>query len=147
MTWIMGIDPGGVTGYALWQNGKIVADWTGQQEPYPFLVDAHLWIRNAPDDGYLVVERYTITAATAKKSQQPEALEQIGALRYLAKSERGWDLHMQMPSQAMTLIPDARLKALGWYIPGEAGKHANDALRHVAFFAAKNTLLDLPVVG
>ena len=65
MTWIMGIDPGGVTGYALWQNGKIVADWTGQQEPYPFLVDAHLWIRNAPDDGYLVVERYTITAATA----------------------------------------------------------------------------------
>lgn len=138
----MAVDPGGTTGFATWRHGEIWGDFTGQAPPQEFLELAHQLMVQHCFGGRLVVERFVITVATAKKSPQPEALEQIGALRYLARIECGMELEMQTPAEAMGLVPDKRLRALGWYRPGQV--HANDALRHLGLALAKTREITLP---
>jgi hypothetical protein len=137
------VDPGGTTGYATYAAGEIVEELTGQLPPQPYLELAHDLFRSRPTGGRLVVERFMITVATAKKSFQPDALEQIGALRYLARVECELELEMQTPAEVMRLVTDARLRELGWYRPGRV--HCNDALRHLAVALLKSRELVLPL--
>ncbi len=141
-SWILAIDPGGTTGWAHIKNGDEKPQ-AFQDKPYDFLLKVHgLLSKTDARDAIIVCERFTITAATAKKSQQPEALEQIGAVRYLARYYADLDLHMQGPVEVMRLVDNRRLKALGWYVPGR--DHSNDALRHLATYLAKRNELRLP---
>lgn len=87
-----------------------------------------------------VVERYIITPATAKMTQQHDALEIIGALKYLAR-QHDHRIEMQSPSEAKGYSTDTKLKKVGWYNPGEP--HARDASRHVLLYLSKAGIVDL----
>ncbi len=81
------------------------------------------------DDVAIVAERFTITAQTAKNSQQTWSLEIIGMLRLLALMYGADPLDLQSPADAKRFCTNTRLKALDiWHIGG--GGHALDALRH-----------------
>lgn len=139
----MAVDPGGTTGWCLWDD-EAPAPLAAEDQPYDFLRKAHLLLqRDDADRSTVVCERFVITAATAKKSQQPDALHQIGALGYLARYEAGLDVHFQNPADVMRLATDERLRKLGWYVPGKG--HANDALRHLAVWCAKSGRIELPL--
>jgi len=138
----MAVDPGGTTGWCLLRAGETIPE-TFQHTPYEFEKKAHeIFQRPDARNAILIVERFTITAATAKKSQQPEALEIIGTLKYLAKFYAKLTPNFQSPADVMRLVTDQRLKALGWYRPGIP--HGMDSLRHLAAALARRGELRLP---
>lgn len=88
-----------------------------------------------------VVERYIITPATAKMSQQHDALEIIGALKFLTRKYGHGPLVMQTPAEAKAFSTDKKLRTVGWYNPGLP--HARDASRHALLYLAKQGIIDL----
>lgn len=83
----------------------------------------------------VVAERFTITAATIRNSAAPWSLEWIGVARYLA-GKYGCTFTLQLPVNAKRFGTDARLKRLGWWLPGKG--HAADAQRHALLFLCNN---------
>lgn len=82
----------------------------------------------------IVIESFTITAATAKNSPAPWSLENIGVVRYFSQ-KADFPLVFQTPAQAKRLATDDILKAAGLYFKGNGFKgHANDAARHVVTY-------------
>lgn len=75
-----------------------------------------------------VVESFTITAQTARKSPQPEPMEVIGVLKFLAR-RAGVRYEAQGPGAAKNFVTDAQLRKIGLYKKGE--DHARDAIRHL----------------
>lgn len=73
----------------------------------------------------VVVEKFTITSGTAKKSQAPWSLESTGICRYFTESA-GFEMFQHMPSAHMNLVSNQVLKNAGLFVPGE---HARDAAR------------------
>jgi hypothetical protein len=73
-------------------------------------------------------ERFTIMPGTHKLTRQPEAMEMIGVIRYLALT---WGCRILEPAQQHT--PDAtdqeRLKAIGYWVPGK--NDAQSAAAHM----------------
>ncbi len=135
---IVAVDPGGTTGLALWSRtvGLSLRELDDPAHAVDWLAD----IAGQIDYGIFVVERYIITPATAKMSQQHDALEIIGAIKYLVR-KHGHDLVMQTPAEAKKFSTDAKLKNIGWYQPGQG--HARDASRHALLFLAKQGIIDL----
>lgn len=131
---ILAVDPGKVTGVAL----LMIPD--GDE---PILLDTKElsvvefapYIRSKIEAGQgtvdLVCEKFTITMQTAKNSQAPWSLEQIGILKQICRdNEIDEDsITWQLPANAMTMFPNEKLKRLGYWHRGGDG-HANDAIRH-----------------
>lgn len=145
---ILAVDPGGTCGFAYTYCDEIDDSTTclpfaEQLPPQEFLVWAHSSVGDLTvvPDLELVVEKFTITQRTLTNSPQHDAIEVIGALRYLMRAYREAELVMQQPAEVMRLFSDTRLKELGWYRPGKV--HANDALRHLGYRLAKRGLLEL----
>ena len=145
---VLAIDPGLRTGWAMWSPGKFRAGicdpedvwdlldrWTNEWTPVPALGGG---VRRR---GCLVMESYTITGETARKSQQPWSLELIGCGRMLA-GQRGQDFALQAPSAAKKFGTDYKLKLLDMYTPGRED-HARDASRHLLLHLVKAGLLDI----
>lgn len=135
---MLGVDPGGTTGIAVWEPGFSCPVYD-ELDP-PTTMDFLRSQAVHQDNVIFVVEKYIITPATAKLSQQHDALELIGVVKYLC---RIYDHRytMQSPSEAKSFATDAKLKKAGWYKPGLP--HARDASRHVLTYAAKNGLFPL----
>ncbi|GAA2141716.1 hypothetical protein GCM10009760_26180 [Kitasatospora kazusensis] len=131
----LAVDPGLTTGWAIWGDHHKAH---GQDEPMPFLDLAEEWAALARPASVMVVESYRITAETVRKSRQPWSLEIIGALRWIAH-RHGVDFLMQTPADAKAFGHDARLKRLGFWVPGQ--DHARDAYRHLALALAKHRRL------
>lgn len=130
MAYIIAVDPGGTTGWAEWKHGEFrsgeEADWLH-------------WIDNRDfDQDIFVIETYTITASTAKKSQQTDALRLTGCLEWMAYPYR--KVIYQKPSEAKAFSTDKKLKRIGWYTPGKG--HANDAARHLLLTCVRRGLVD-----
>ena len=144
---VLAIDPGKATGLA-WlrqEGGLIVLDNSFEAQPdeviemiRPTLAD---W--KPAEEGQppmrIVMERFTINAMTAQKSQEASwALETIGAVKQAARDAEYplpaicW----QKPAEAKTAFTNDKLKNLGlWHRGGEG--HALDAIRHGALYLAK----------
>ena len=105
------------------------------QEPWErTVVMVHDWLVEARDFGWpttIVVEKYTITMQTLKKSRQYEALYCIGGLLSLALLFDNVEVVLQSPGEAKALVTDDRLRTLGWYDAVKGKEHARDALRHL----------------
>lgn len=143
---VLAIDPGKTTGLA-WlsqQNGQISLDNSYEADPdeiinmiRPSLADWKQTEHQAPLR--LVVERFTITAMTAQKSQEASwALRTIGAVEQACRDAEYPLLAIcwQKPSEAKTAFTNDKLKNLGlWHRGGEG--HALDAVRHGALYLAK----------
>lgn len=128
---IIAVDPGVVTGVAMWDREFA----SFQEEAYGALYRIESMLRQGGVDT-VVCEAYTITAATLRKTRQPASLESIGALRYMCR--RGSvEFVLQTPADAKRFASDQKLKAAGWYTPTPGG-HANDAARHLMTYLANN---------
>lgn len=143
MTNILTIDPGTTTGFAIgWFNGQDASvPGAGQADFFPVLKIVEEQLKSI-SDLVVVYERFVITARTAKLSQQTEALEVIGAVRWLCHAHGAKPPEPQPASAALKLVTDDRLRRLGWWRPGMV--HANDALRHLALWMTVNGWLGLP---
>jgi len=88
----------------------------------------------------IVIERFTITSATAKNSQAPWSLKVIGMVEWLVHDELGLDpaasIIEQGPAEAKRLITNDILKKHHLWHKGGAG-HANDAIRHAVYRYAR----------
>lgn len=79
----------------------------------------------------VVSERFVITPQTHKHTRQYDAIETIGALRYVC---RRTDTDFELQSREVKdRVKNETLKLLGWWKPTLDG-HANDAAKHA--FAA-----------
>lgn len=130
MARILAVDPGGTTGWMEWRDGE-VAGW---EEP-----DWLAWLDSRDFDyDIFVIEKYTITPKTAKLSQQTDALRCTGALEFLAYPDH--KVIFQTPAEAKAFSTDAKLKRIGWYMPGMG--HRNDAARHLLLTCVRRGLVD-----
>lgn len=138
MAVVVGVDPGGTTGIALWspQLGLSLRQVEGADHAVDWLADMARQLTNAT----FVVEKYIITPATAKLSQQHDPLEIIGALKYVTR-RHGHKMVMQSPSEAKAFSTNDKLKRVEWYQPGQ--DHARDASRHVLLYLSKVGIIDL----
>jgi hypothetical protein len=91
----------------------------------------------------VVIEKFTITIETAKKSQAPFSLEVIGAVKQACRDE-GYPvaaIAWQTPGDAKESFPNPKLKRIGlWHRGGEG--HALDAIRHGALYLARTGWVD-----
>lgn len=74
------------------------------------------------------------------RTWQPDALEVIGALRYLSE-KHSHVFELQSPAQAKAFSTDDKLKRIGWYTPTKGG-HANDAVRHMLLAVVRHGEFD-----
>lgn len=146
---VLAIDPGKATGLA-WmrqENGKIYLDDSFEATPDNVIETIRptleLWrpIEGEGDTPPLrvVVEKFTINAMTAQKSQEAAwALETIGAVKQALRDVEYplAAICWQKPSEAKTAFTNDKLKTLGLWHRGGAG-HALDAIRHGSLYLAK----------
>lgn len=138
---ILSIDPGLASGVALLHvpedgDPELLGSWEMDPEQTEDAVVA--MIQTYRDhDLRVVVERYTITPETAKKSQQGWSLEQIGSIKFICRTNGLSAPVLQTPADAKNFAPNPRLKSLGLWHKGGHG-HALDAIRHAVLYAVKN---------
>ncbi len=140
MEQVIAVDPGGTTGLVRWQD--VTDIYEAHQLTWEDTVRlVHGWLVHADEADFfqttIVVERYTITMQTLKKSRQYEALYCIGGLLTLALLHEGVDVVLQTPAEAKGLASDDTLRRLGWYDAVRGKEHARDALRHLVLFLVK----------
>lgn len=126
--WIIGVDPGKVTGLVLYHGCKLidkaslsvdaVSPWVSQR------LDA---IEERDPDAYvfLGIERYNIGGNTVKMSRQPDALDVTGRLRNVARGRDNVSVRTFNASDAKALGSPKTLRRIGWWIPGHL--HISDA--------------------
>lgn len=124
---ILGIDPGGTTGLASWNDGT----WDVRQLPAAE-VPAYTreWISWPwAEELHVVCERFVPSSRAL--TFQPDALELIGYTRYLCQ-EKGISFTLQSPAPAKKLFPNPTLKTIGAY--KQSTPHGLDAARHIALW-------------
>jgi hypothetical protein len=146
--YILSVDPGKATGLALleWSLGsdpRIVK--TAEAQPHEFASfvreSISLCLEFEMDLGtdlLVVCERFVINAQTARNSQAPYSLEQIGVLKQCLR-DAGIDeesILWQSPADAKAMFPNEALKKVGYWHRGGEG-HAQDALRHALLCLVK----------
>lgn len=129
--WILGVDPGKMTGFARFDAGE----WRGSEQlpmdPFLDYAEAYMhWLHHNGISAVIACENFIINVNTAKKSHGDRqwSLEQIGVLRRDAR-KYGHTFELTPPSDAKRFSSDDKLKAAGWWNPGHG--HGNDATRQV----------------
>jgi hypothetical protein len=126
---IFAFDPGQTTGWA-WCDTVRMEVQSGEEDFNHFCERMELWFSYYGPQLDVTGERFTITAATAKKTQQPWSIEVIGVAKYLAHKYRCGTVTLQSPADAKRFGTNERIRAMGWWKPGTQG-HDKDALRHL----------------
>jgi hypothetical protein len=134
----MGIDPGGITGIAVWRGQfpwrrSVVEHYQFEQ------ARAIQWISAICNRAYreqipllIGCESFTVRRGRSTvHTPQNTALEVIGAVKTIADNVNAV-LSMQTPAVAKRAMPDASLKQFGWWKSHIDYRHANDAARHIA---------------
>lgn len=138
LRFVLAADPGKTTGWALWDLARL--EFSSGQEPWlDFARRTHDWVARFGAETQLVSERFIINQGTVKNSQAPWSLRCEGVLHYLAHTYTSHTLDLQSPSDAKSMMIDARLKAHGWHARGKV--HANDAARHLGLWLITRRLL------
>lgn len=133
---IIACDPGLITGLAVIRTSGPVRLASVEPEVLdvePILMEMIEQVTTleveSPDELLFVIEKFTITAKTAKNSQAPWSLEVTGIVRNLLWREFHREPVFQMPDK-MSLWTSDRLHALDLWHHGTGLDHANDAIRH-----------------
>jgi len=142
---ILAVDPGKLSGVCLFSietGHEPELLWSGEYDESNFAVPVREAIMEADLGGSVLevaCERFTITAQTAKNSQAPYSLEQIGVLKHLIRESNGTasPIVYQGPVDAKRLFPNDALKKLDYWHRGGEG-HALDAIRHGLLYLAKH---------
>jgi hypothetical protein len=133
---IVAVDPGKVSGVAILEKTAFATPIPMAVE-LPGLLSTVSWVENERPD--LVVCESFIPFRGAK-TWQPDALEIIGALRFIC-ARHEWTFELQSPANAKKFSTDRKLKKLGWYRATKGG-HANDAKRHLLLALARHRLIN-----
>lgn len=146
------VDPGLLTGVAALEriddNVKLLGSAERNEDQFAN------WFRTMLDEGVneeqhhgqvlsIVCEQFFITAQTAKNSQAPWSLENIGIMKQCLR-DIGYPLERvfwQKPSAAKLVVPNDKLHRLELWHRGGAG-HANDAIRHGVLCLIKRGWVD-----
>lgn len=141
---VLAVDPGKLTGAALMVRlgDEVSIIWSAELNVYSTSGAEKLrseikgWDQH--DDTLLrvVIEKFTITPETGRKSQEASwALRTTGAVELMCV-EAGYPLDAivwQTPAAAKNAFPNPKLKRLGLWHRGGAG-HALDAIRHASLY-------------
>lgn len=126
---VLGVDPGGTTGVVVMEpRTQAVLEYDELALSGDDTSWADWFRRVVPSVGTVAAERYLITTRTTRLTRQYDALDVLGALRYLCAIELV-HLTLQSPADAKAAFADAKLKRLGVW-DSVRGGHARDALRH-----------------
>jgi hypothetical protein len=124
--YIVAVDPGKMCGmFAAHESGNIVGCL--EAPPFETINWVESFVRLHESATLLVIERFSIGPETTKMTRQYDALETIGALKYVAAKLRV-SVRMQARGDRIK-VTNATLKQIGWY-SATAGGHVNDAARH-----------------
>lgn len=140
---VIAVDPGLATGIAVVSRSDddvLVLEYSGELPPLDAAERFRELLGIRFPESEVVVERFTITSATAKNSQAPWSLKVIGALEWIAWDTAGLDPErefvLQGPAEAKRLVTNEMLRRFGlWHRGGEG--HANDAIRHAVYRYAR----------
>lgn len=146
---VIGVDPGGTTGLAYWVaptnpdagRSPFEGEPVERKNKDQMLEDIGGWCQRLGSGLVVVCESYTITARTAKLSQQLDPLKIIGVLEFF-EHMYGTRLVLQKPADAKRFSTDARLKAADMWKPTTGG-HANDAQRHLFMYLVKHGKINI----
>jgi hypothetical protein len=133
---ILAVDPGKVTGLALWQHTALTNAW--ELDCWDAMAWVGEWLEHMGEPVAVVCERFTISQRTLNKTSDAHwAIGQGYVLEYLVRTiGAGHTFEYSAVNDAKTLATDARLKTLGWHQRTKGG-HANDACRHALLKLAK----------
>ena len=131
---ILAVDPGNVTGVALWDLNDlratpVAAEIVGAPDVYRAINLLLSEVHDRGDSLEVVAESFVIGSRTMKATRTWDVLNILGyldSLPYLS----GEAVTLQKPAQAKSFATDTKLKRISWWKPTEGG-HANDALRHL----------------
>lgn len=132
---IVGVDPGKVTGIAMFVRTLRAGDLIHAEEVPAAQAGTFLrqWTAGIHDKEMIwAVEKYVMLPSRAKTAQ-PDALTVTGVVQGLAVGSRYVE---QMAGPVKRLASDRVLKKLGWWQPTPDG-HANDAKRQIVFAMAQ----------
>jgi hypothetical protein len=137
---ILSVDPGKATGMTLFsfeRGEEPVLLWAGEYQQEEYAKPIRDTLVEYPDV-IVVCERFIINAQTAKKSQAPYSLEQIGILKpcLMDAGRKADDIILQSPSDAKAMFDNSKLKKLEYWHKGGEG-HALDAIRHALLQCVK----------
>jgi hypothetical protein len=142
--YILGIDPGLLTGIALYlqEDKKLTRIWAREvsEVEVDFLIEET--IKTYAPDIEVINEKFFITEKTYKLPECPWSLEKTGVIKYMC-NKYGVKYNWQSPSEAKDFVPDSRLRNLDEWFKGGEG-HARDAIRHVITHVVKLYRLNLP---
>jgi hypothetical protein len=141
---VLAVDPGKLSGITIvsFEDENVEVEYSGECDARHFHEPILEAIKTAAIRGVrldVVCERFIINAQTAKNSQAPFSLEQIGVLKYILLTA-GIDpdeIKFQSPVDAKKMFPNDALKKIGVWHRGGQG-HALDAMRHAMLFLVKN---------
>jgi hypothetical protein len=131
---ILSLDPGGTTGWALWQTRKGNLDDYTVGHLGPGDHHAELWsmireLCKVPDDFRIVCESFEFRQGDHNRHKIVlDSKEYIGVVKLMSQL---YDIPVvfQTASVGKTFCTDEKIKALDLWTPGM--KHAMDALRHL----------------
>ena len=132
MTVVLAIDPGKMSGIAVWRDhapALITTDELNVNDTIQFAVNMH----KHNHDLEIVSEKFTISERTIKTSLSLDALDINGWLKLQGYR---WSVVVdlsQTPTSAKKFATDAKLKTLDWFERTKDG-HANDAARHLLVY-------------
>lgn len=130
---IVAIDPGGTTGVAAClhvRDAQELVNWVAYELTPQQTLD-WLWagLEAWGAAAQVVCERFTIGPQTLKMSRQHDAIEIIGAARWMTQ-RHGAGFKLQDPATAKRMCSNDALRSNGLWHRGGHG-HANDASRHL----------------
>lgn len=144
LMYVLGVDPGKTSGVALlsWTGAPDrapIVEWSCDVNEVDFPDQIILGLDASRAGGFHVAcESFVINMQTAKNTQAPWSLENIGILKYLCDT-RNYPrslIAFQSPANAKSMFPNPALHKLGTWHRGGAG-HANDAIRHALLRTVK----------
>lgn len=137
---VLALDPGLRTGWALWHNGEFTCGISDPEDTFDIL-DRLTNLIGEVEGSTVVVEKFTITAATGKKSSigMNWPLELTGVARYFAY-RWGLEFVQQTPAQMKQYATRTKLDAYGFWRPGREDHHM-DAAGHLLLFLRKHNLI------
>jgi hypothetical protein len=143
---IIAVDPGKASGICAFEFSTGESNPTlmmsGEFQPEEYAAPIRELIEHAIANDYVLefaCERFTISAQTAKNSQAPYSLEQIGVLKQIMRDYGFSDVNLkyQSPADAKRMFGNDALKKLEYWHKGGAG-HALDAIRHGLLYLANH---------
>jgi hypothetical protein len=123
-------DPGGTTGYAMYEDGRFYkhGELTGVHHLalYDLLRD---WQRTGEGPYYVIYERFDNRNTDFASLV---SLEYIGVIKMFAQANQYYGVP-QGSAMAKDFVTNDKLKAVNWYVPYKQ-PHALDATRHLFYW-------------